>query len=91
MKAIAEESTISNTAVLRQALVQFLDQPEDQIAPYIERDYGDCTPFTNIYCSPDTVANLDALTEKFDKSRNQVIRGAVEKYLESQKKGEIAK
>lgn len=84
VKAISEANTISLTAVMRQAIAQFLDQPEDCISAYVNRDYGQCETFTNIYCSAEHAAGLDALAEKFDKPRNQIVRAAIAKYLEKE-------
>lgn len=87
MNGISTSSMVSKAAVLRQALSNFLDMPIDQQQVYIERDYGSCKAYTNAYTSQEMATRLDALVEKFEVARNQVIRAAVEKFIESEKKG----
>ena len=83
VESIADQGMISKTAVMRQAIQQFVDQPEDQISAWVNRDYGKCIPFTNVYAPPVVAQALDALAQKFDCARNQIIRAAIARYLES--------
>lgn len=84
LEKTADINMISRAALMRQAINNFLDQPEDQVAEFIQRDYGDGKPFTNIYCPPATAAALDALAEKFELPRNQIVRAAIQMYMEKQ-------
>jgi hypothetical protein len=84
IERVANIGMVSMAAILRQVISNFIDQPEDAIVGYVQRDYGETMPSVNIYCPPATATALDALAEKFEQPRTQIVRAAVQMYMDKQ-------
>lgn len=85
VKQIADKAGgISWAAVLRQAIHQFNDDQPDNAAELISADYGKCLPFVNPYTQPGQKELFDKIAEQHQVGRSQVVRAAVQAYLNKQ-------